>query len=98
MTHQCVLCTSMSKGIRMEIKKRDGSTEQFMPEKVVVSAVKSGAPYQTAREIAASLSSRTESVMKSSDVRTYVLSELRSRGAAKSADSWESYDRKHKKK
>ena len=82
----------------MEIKKRSGSTEIFMPEKVVVSAVKCGCPYDTAREIASSLSKRSESVMESSEVRTYVLSELRSRGAASSADAWESYDREHKKR
>ena len=82
----------------MEIKKRSGSTEIFMPEKVVVSAVKCGCPYDTAREIASSLSKRSESVMDSSEVRTYVLSELRSRGAASSADAWESYDREHKKR
>lgn len=81
----------------MEIKKRSGSTEIFMPEKVVVSAVKCGCPYDTAREIASSLSERSESVMKSSEVRTYVLTELRSRGAASSADAWETYDREHKK-
>jgi 2-phosphoglycerate kinase len=82
----------------MQIKKKDGSLEPYMPEKVVVAAVKAGAPYQTARDIAASLSTRTESVMTTSDVRKYVLSELRSKGAAKSADSWEAYDSKHKKK
>ncbi len=80
----------------MEIKKRSGSTEVFMPEKVVVSAVKCGCPYDTAREIASSLSSRSESVMESSQVREYVLTELRSRGAASAADSWESYDKEKK--
>jgi len=82
----------------MKIEKRDGSTEAFMPEKVVVSSVKAGAPYETAKEIASSLSSRSESTMKSSEVREYVLSELRSRGATSSADAWEAYDREHKKK
>ncbi len=82
----------------MQIKKKDGTLEPYMPEKVVVAAVKAGAPYQTARDIAASLSKRTESVMTTADVRKYVLSELRSRGAAKSADSWEAYDSKRKKK
>jgi len=36
--------------------------------------------------------------MTAADVRKYVLSELRSRGAAKSADTWEAYDSKRKKK
>ncbi len=82
----------------MQIKKRDGSLEPYMPEKVVVAAVKCGAPYQTARDIAASLSKRPESVMNATDVKTYILTELRSKGAAKAADNWEAYDRKHKKK
>ncbi len=82
----------------MEVTKRDGSTEVFMPEKVVVSAVKAGAPYETARDIASSLSKRSESTMKSTEIREYVLSELRTRNAAKAADSWESYDRTHKEK
>ncbi|MHA3964924.1 MAG: ATP cone domain-containing protein [Candidatus Thorarchaeota archaeon SMTZ1-45] len=81
----------------MKVTKRDGKTEVFMPEKVVVSAVKAGAPYETARDIASSLSKRSESTMKSTDIRKYVLSELRTRKAAKAADAWETYDRTHKK-
>ena len=80
----------------MEIKKRDGSTEIYMSEKVVVSAVKCGAPYEIAREIAGSLSERSEATMKSSEIREYVLTELRSKGAASAADSWEAYDKKRK--
>ena len=80
----------------MEVRKRDSSTEIFMPEKVVVSAVRSGCPYETAREIASSLSERSESVIESSEIRSYVISELRSRGATSAADSWESYDREKK--
>ena len=80
----------------MEVRKRNGSTETFMSEKVVVSAVKAGASYEMAREIASSLSSRTDSIMESSEIRLYVLSELRSRGASSAADSWESYDRESK--
>lgn len=82
----------------MQIKKNDGTLEPYMPEKVVVAAVKAGAPYQTARDIAASLSTRTESVMTAADVRKYVLTELRSRGATQAADHWEAYDRKRWKK
>ena len=82
----------------MEVKKRNGSTELFMPEKVVVSAVKSGASYEVAREIASSLSSRKEETMASSEIREYVLTELRSKGASSAADSWESYDRERKER
>ncbi|MGD2072219.1 MAG: ATP cone domain-containing protein [Candidatus Thorarchaeota archaeon] len=80
----------------MEVRKRNGSTEIFMPEKVVVSTVRAGASYEMAREIASSLSSRTESMIDSSEIRSYVLSELRSRNASSAADSWESYDRERK--
>jgi len=87
-----------SVGILMEVRKRNGSTEIFMPEKVVVSAVKSGAPYSTAKKIAGSLSKRSESVLETTEIRDYVLSELRSRDAAAAADAWESYDREKKSK
>lgn len=80
----------------MEVRKRDGSTEPFMSEKVVVSAVKSGAPYEDAREIAASLSSRSESVLESSEIREYVISELNSRGHSSAVKHWEEYDRARK--
>jgi transcriptional regulator NrdR family protein len=80
----------------MEVKKRDGSTEVYMPEKVVVSAVKCGCPYDTAREIASSLSERSESTIESTEIREYVLSELRSREASSAADAWEVYDRDKK--
>ena len=80
----------------MEVRKRDSSTEIFMPEKVVVSAVKCGCPYDTAREIASSLSERSESIIESSEIRSYVISELRSRNASSAADSWESYDSEKK--
>ena len=39
----------------MQVRKQDGTLEAFMPEKVVVSIVRSGAPYEDARIIAASL-------------------------------------------
>ena len=80
----------------MDIKKRDGSSEIYMPEKVVVSAVKCGCPYDTARAIASSLSERSESTMESTKIREYVLSELRSRKATSAADAWETYDRDKK--
>jgi transcriptional repressor NrdR len=81
----------------MKVTKRDGSTEVFMSEKIVVSAVKAGAPYETARDIASSLSKRKESTMKSSEIRKHVLSELRTRKATAAADAWEAYDREQKK-
>ena len=78
------------------VAKRDGSTEVFMSEKVVVSAVKAGAPYEVAQEIAAALAQRSETTMQSEEIRDFVLTELRSREAGPAADAWELYDRQNK--
>ncbi len=76
----------------MRVKKRNGSMEPFMPEKIVVSAVRAGAPYEIAREIAASLEARKEDVIESPAIREHVLTELRSRGHSTAAESWEAYE------
>jgi len=83
---------------KMQVKKRDGSLEAFMPEKIVVSAVKAGAPYEVAREIASSLESRhkKEEVLESPTIRKYVLTELKSRGHESVVESWEAYDQRKK--
>ncbi len=76
----------------MQVMKRDGSLETFMPEKVVVSIVKSGVPYEEARSIADSLSRRTDSKLDSSTIREQIHSELRSRGFSSAIEHWNSYD------
>ncbi|MCF2135899.1 MAG: ATPase [Candidatus Thorarchaeota archaeon] len=76
----------------MQVKKRNGSLEAFMPEKIVVSSVKAGAPYDVAKEIASSFESRKENQLKSSAIRGHTLSELRSRGHESAAKSWETYE------
>ncbi|MFW9932752.1 MAG: ATP cone domain-containing protein [Candidatus Thorarchaeota archaeon] len=83
----------------MKVKKRDGSIEAYMPEKVVVSIVKTGVPYEDARTIASSLSKRTDAQMTSAAIKEHVHSELKSRGHTASIDHWNKYDQaKHKKK
>ena len=80
----------------MQVRKQDGRLEAFMPEKVVVSIVKSGAPYEDARSIAASLSSRSDSVMESSEIREFVHSQLKTRGHKSSLKNWNDYEREMK--
>ncbi|RDE17953.1 MAG: ATPase [Candidatus Thorarchaeota archaeon] len=82
----------------MEVKKRTGETEPFMPEKIVVAVVKSGVSYDVAKQIASSVASKPVSVIKSSEIREIVLSELKSRGLTAAVTHWESYDRKRHKK
>lgn len=80
----------------LEVTKRSGTTETFMPEKVVVSAVKCGCPYDVARSIASDLSSRSASTITTTEIREFVVTEMRSRGATSAADAWESYEKEHK--
>ncbi|MGV9103050.1 MAG: ATP cone domain-containing protein [Promethearchaeia archaeon] len=80
----------------MEVVKRSGERETFMPEKITVSAVKAGASYDTARSIAGSAQSEFESIAETAQIRDYVLTELRSRGEKSAAQSWERYDQEKK--
>jgi transcriptional regulator NrdR family protein len=77
----------------MQVKKHDGTLEAFMPEKIVVSIVKSGVPYETAKEIAGAVSKRKDKIIESSAIRDYVLKELKTRGHSAAVDHWSSYDR-----
>jgi hypothetical protein len=83
---------SNKKEILMQIRKQDGTLEAFMPEKVVVSIVKSGAPYKDARSIADSLSRRTEATMESSEIREYIHKQLQSKGHSSSVENWTRYE------
>ena len=76
----------------MQVRKQDNTTEAFMPEKVVVSIVKSGAPYKDARSIADSLSKRSEKEMSSSEIRDYVHRELKSKVHTSSVKNWAKYE------
>ncbi len=78
----------------MDVKKKTGKSEPFMPEKIVVSIVKAGAPYDVAKQIAQSLSAKQASSMKSSEIRDYVLKELKAKGLTSVVAHWESYDKK----
>jgi len=80
----------------MQVRKQDGTLEAFMPEKVVVSIVKSGAPYEDARSIAASLSSRSDNEMSSFEIRRFVHSQLENRGHKSSIKSWTEFEREMK--
>jgi transcriptional repressor NrdR len=80
------------KEIIMQATKRDGTTEAFMPEKVVVSIVKSGAPYKDARSIAEALSNLSQERMETSGIRDFVHSRLWSMGHESSVERWATYE------
>ena len=56
--------------------KKDGRKEPFIKEKIVVSAVKSGAPIDIARDIARKIEKHPEETIKTAWVRTRVVHEL----------------------
>jgi len=56
--------------------KRDGRKENFIKEKIVVSAIKTGAPVKIARDIANKIDKHPEEEVKAIWIRKQVLDEL----------------------
>ena len=61
------------------VKKRDGRTELFVPEKVIVSAVKTGAPIDFARTIAKDIEKIAKDGITTQDIKGKVLSMLKTK-------------------
>lgn len=61
------------------VKKRDGRKEPFVVEKIVVSAVKSGAPPEVARTVAADIERMAKEEITTGEIKTKVLAMLKSR-------------------
>ncbi len=57
--------------------KKDGRKEEFIPEKIVVSAVKSGADIDVARDIAKKVENIDKEEIKTEEIREVVLHELK---------------------
>ena len=79
------------------IKKRDGRSEDFVAEKVVVSAVKSGAPADVARKIAEKVQARVKEGTPTREIKRMVLEMLRERNP-EWEKNWLIYDRAVKKR
>jgi transcriptional regulator NrdR family protein len=75
-----------------KVIKKDGSKEDFIKEKIVVSAVKTGAPVDIARAIADKLQKESDEEIRSSDIRKSVLHELQNHNPEWSK-RWVSYDK-----
>ena len=59
-----------------KVIKRDGQKESFIKEKIVVSAVKTGASLEVARGIADKIEKHPKEEVKTSEIRKSVLDEL----------------------
>ena len=70
----------------VDIVKRDGRKEPFVPEKITVSAMKSGAPPDDARRIAQAIERDVREGTTTDEIRRRVLEQLRARNP-----SWEQH-------
>jgi len=76
--------------------KKDGRKEEFVPEKIVVAAVKSGAPLEKAREIAKKVESVEKEEIETKEIRAIVLEELK-RTNPVWHERWVAYDKQVKR-
>jgi len=76
----------------VRVVKRDGRREEFIPEKVVVSAIKSGAPPTYARQIAKEVEGEVKEDTTTKEIREMALNRLRNRNEDW-AKNWLLYDR-----
>jgi transcriptional repressor NrdR len=81
----------------VDVTKRDGRREPFVPEKIVVSAIKAGAPPDDARSIAQTIERDAQEGMKTDEIRRRVLEQLRARNPAWEKH-WLMYDESVKKR
>lgn len=81
----------------VDIVKADGRREPFMQEKVIVSALKSGAPPQEARAIGEAIERAAYDGMPSSEIRRQVLEHFHDRNP-EWEENWLVYDRAVKKR
>jgi transcriptional regulator NrdR family protein len=61
------------------VKKRDGRKEPFVTEKIVVSAIKSGAPVDVARTIALDIEKSATDGIATKDLKKMVLGRLKTK-------------------
>jgi len=75
-----------------KVVKRKGEEEPFVPEKIVASAVKSGADPETARDIARDIEQLDRDKIETSEIREQVLQKLRAHDP-EWEKQWRSYDK-----
>ena len=81
----------------VSVKKRYGVKEEFIPEKIVASVSKVGAPSEVAREIAKTVEEKAYDGIPTEEIRKVVLSVLKERNS-EWAVSWELYEKAIKKR
>ena len=79
------------------VTKRDGRVEPFVPEKIVVSMVKTGAPAAYARTIAQDIEKTATNGITTREIRTKAMAMLRAENPAWEKN-WTVYDAAVKKR
>jgi len=79
------------------VKKRDGRMEPFVPEKIVVSIVKTGAPADYARAIAQDIEQNHADMITTKDLRKKTLDRLKEKNPEWERN-WIEYDTAVKKR
>ena len=74
-----------------EVIKKNGKKETFIKEKIIVSAVKAGAPVNIARDIAKQVEEQPDNELKTKWIRQYVLNKLKYHNS-EWYDNWINYD------
>ena len=80
-----------------KVLKKDGTFEEFIPEKIIVSCVKAGAPIGVAREIAAFVEAKAKVEPSTVEIREFVLWLLRQKNP-EWEKNWLRYEETNKKK
>ncbi len=78
------------------VVKKDGREEEFVPEKIVASAVKSGATPELARKIAGDIEKIEKDKIESREIEKEVLKNLRKESPALEK-RWIAYDKSVKR-
>ena len=76
--------------------KKDGRKEEFIPEKIVVSAIKTGATPQKARKIAKKIEKIDKEEIETKEIRSIVLDELKKENPVWH-ERWIAYDKQIKR-
>lgn len=83
--------------LMIAVTKMDGRTEPFVPEKIVVSMVKTGAPAEYARTAAQGITKAAAKGITTGEIKTKVLAMLRAENPAWEKN-WALYDAAVKKR
>ena len=74
-----------------KVVKRDGTVEEYIPEKIIVSCIKTGASVSVAREIAAFVEAKAKVETSTDEIRRFVLWLLRQKNP-EWAKNWLTYE------